>query len=103
MVPRRASARRARARHALVLNQSDGAHSLLDIAQEIRVPFCDTMRGGGRARGRGLLAPARARSARRHLPEKRGMGEMKVVLFCGGFGTRLREHSDTIRSPGQHR
>ena len=21
---------------------------------------------------------------------------MKVVLFCGGFGTRLREHSDTI-------
>ena len=21
---------------------------------------------------------------------------MKVVLFCGGFGTRLREYSDTI-------
>ena len=24
--------------------------------------------------------------------------EMKVVLFCGGLGTRLREHSDTVRS-----
>jgi choline kinase len=21
---------------------------------------------------------------------------MKVVLFCGGLGTRLREHSDTV-------
>src|SRR5690242_17819619 len=25
--------------------------------------------------------------------------EMKVVLFCGGLGTRLREHSDTIPKP----
>jgi glucose-1-phosphate cytidylyltransferase len=24
---------------------------------------------------------------------------VKVVLFCGGFGTRLREHSDTIPKP----
>ena len=24
---------------------------------------------------------------------------MKVVLFCGGLGTRLREHSDTIPKP----
>jgi glucose-1-phosphate cytidylyltransferase len=24
---------------------------------------------------------------------------MKVVLFCGGFGTRLREHSDAIPKP----
>jgi glucose-1-phosphate cytidylyltransferase len=24
---------------------------------------------------------------------------MKVVIFCGGFGTRLREHSDTIPKP----
>lgn len=24
---------------------------------------------------------------------------MKVVFFCGGFGTRLREHSDTIPKP----
>ncbi len=24
---------------------------------------------------------------------------MKVVLFCGGLGTRLREHSDTISKP----
>ena len=24
---------------------------------------------------------------------------MKVVLFCGGFGTRLREHSDTVPKP----
>jgi glucose-1-phosphate cytidylyltransferase len=24
---------------------------------------------------------------------------MKVVLFCGGFGTRLREHSETIPKP----
>jgi len=23
---------------------------------------------------------------------------MKVVLFCGGLGTRLREHSETIPS-----
>lgn len=25
--------------------------------------------------------------------------QMKVVLFCGGLGTRLREHSDTIPKP----
>src|SRR5713101_8244517 len=24
---------------------------------------------------------------------------MKVVLFCGGFGTRLREHSEIIPKP----
>ena len=24
---------------------------------------------------------------------------MKVVLFCGGLGTRLRENSDTIPKP----
>ena len=24
---------------------------------------------------------------------------MKVVLFCGGLGTRLREHADTIPKP----
>ena len=24
---------------------------------------------------------------------------MKVVLFCGGFGTRMREHSETIPKP----
>ena len=24
---------------------------------------------------------------------------MKVVLFCGGLGTRLREHSETIPKP----
>ncbi len=24
---------------------------------------------------------------------------MKVVIFCGGMGTRLREHSDTIPKP----
>jgi glucose-1-phosphate cytidylyltransferase len=24
---------------------------------------------------------------------------MKVVIFCGGYGTRLREHSDTIPKP----
>jgi glucose-1-phosphate cytidylyltransferase len=27
------------------------------------------------------------------------MRPMKVVLFCGGFGTRLREHSETIPKP----
>ena len=26
-------------------------------------------------------------------------GAMKVVLFCGGLGTRLREHSDTLPKP----
>lgn len=28
-----------------------------------------------------------------------GAPAMKVVLFCGGLGTRLREHSDTIPKP----
>ena len=27
---------------------------------------------------------------------------MKVVLFCGGLGTRLREHSDTVPKPLAH-
>src|SRR5258708_37259142 len=26
-------------------------------------------------------------------------GEMKVVLFCGGLGTRLKEFSETIPKP----
>jgi glucose-1-phosphate cytidylyltransferase len=25
--------------------------------------------------------------------------DMRVVLLCGGFGTRQREHSDTIPKP----
>src|SRR5690349_16433670 len=29
----------------------------------------------------------------------RGTSAMKVVLFCGGLGTRLREHSETIPKP----
>jgi glucose-1-phosphate cytidylyltransferase len=28
-----------------------------------------------------------------------GDSEMKVVLFCGGLGTRLKEHSETIPKP----
>jgi glucose-1-phosphate cytidylyltransferase len=32
-------------------------------------------------------------------PPARGRFDMKVVLFCGGLGTRLREHSDTIPKP----
>ena len=27
------------------------------------------------------------------------VSSMKVVLFCGGLGTRLREYSDTIPKP----
>jgi glucose-1-phosphate cytidylyltransferase len=27
---------------------------------------------------------------------------MKAVLFCGGLGTRLREHSETIPKPLAH-
>src|SRR5262249_33741128 len=30
---------------------------------------------------------------------KRGEDRVKVVLFCGGLGTRLREHSETIPKP----
>src|SRR5262249_40252678 len=30
---------------------------------------------------------------------KRAEKRMKVVLFCGGLGTRLREHSETIPKP----
>src|SRR5262249_16827488 len=41
-------------------------------------------------RRRGVALPGRC------VPMSRGM---KVVLFCGGLGTRLREHSDTIPKP----
>jgi glucose-1-phosphate cytidylyltransferase len=33
------------------------------------------------------------------LDNKRRSMSMKVVLFCGGLGTRLREHSETIPKP----
>src|SRR5438105_505959 len=40
---------------------------------------------------------------RRAGPRRRDVGggarRMKVVLFCGGLGTRLREHSETIPKP----
>src|SRR6476660_3168689 len=36
---------------------------------------------------------------RRHSPGKGDRPIMKVVLFCGGLGTRLREYSDTIPKP----
>ena len=35
--------------------------------------------------------------ARRHRSE--GNAAMKVVLFCGGLGTRIREYSETIPKP----
>src|SRR5262249_12287666 len=38
-------------------------------------------------------------SRRRTRLAVRGEEPMKVVLFCGGLGTRLREHSDTIPKP----
>src|SRR5262245_28855610 len=34
-----------------------------------------------------------------HELRRRARRAMKVVLFCGGLGTRLREHSDTIPKP----
>src|SRR2546422_7488105 len=37
---------------------------------------------------RSLNEPSRAARKER--------AKMKVVLFCGGLGTRLREHSDTV-------
>jgi len=62
--------------HAMlwVLNQSDGAHSLLDIARKSGVPFATLCEAGGALEAVGLLAPARARSARRHPPRKKRHG-----------------------------
>src|SRR5690606_6800849 len=57
---------------------------------------------GGRPLAAGRGPPARARYRRpRGLRGHRSRGDahMKVVLFCGGLGTRLREHSDTIPKP----
>ena len=45
----------------------------------------------------------RSKDARRHTVASCAnsvlSGTMKVVLFCGGLGTRLREHSETIPKP----
>ena len=71
-----------------VLNLSDGRTSLLDIAERSGLGF-ESMQKGGRSTGRGE-APGRP-SAREVL--------MKVVLFCGGLGMRLREYSETIPKP----
>ena len=79
--------------HALlwVLNQSDGSHSLLDIAEKSRLPFDSIAAAADALEAVDLL--------RRQMPERAEMIVMKVVLFCGGLGTRLREHSDTIPKP----
>jgi aminopeptidase-like protein len=59
--------------HAMlwVLNQSDGAHSLLDIARKSAVPFATLCEAAGALEAARLLAPARARSTRRHAPRKK--------------------------------
>jgi aminopeptidase-like protein len=40
-----------------VLNQADGRHSLLDIAERAAMPFAEIRRGADRLLERGLLAP----------------------------------------------
>jgi aminopeptidase-like protein len=43
-----------------ILNQSDGAHSLLDIAERAGMPFATVRRAADALEGCGLLAPAAA-------------------------------------------
>ena len=109
-----------------VLNQSDGSASLLDIAQRSGIGFPAVKLVADELEKAALLRAAdetkraqRQRRARQRLPaiedeeggaisvrppQAAGYSEhretkMKVVLFCGGLGTRLREHSDTIPKP----
>ena len=67
-----------------VLNLSDGGHSLLEIAERAGMRLRDGPAGGAG------LALARAVGEARH---------MKVVLFCGGQGMRLRGVYDDIPKP----
>jgi aminopeptidase-like protein len=62
--------------HAMlwVLNQSDGAHSLLDIARKSNLPFATLREAAGALETAGLLTPARDRIARRHPPRKKRHG-----------------------------
>ncbi len=94
--------------HALlwVLSQSDGAHDLLAIAERARLPFEAIEAAAEALQQAGLLrrdlAPGEPRPGL-HDPlasaDPERHPDMKVVLFCGGLGTRLREHSDTIPKP----
>src|SRR5512143_4062000 len=45
------------------------------------------------------VCPVCGIAGRPHLSQHQSEKHMKVVLFCGGLGTRLREHSDTIPKP----
>ena len=71
------------------------AHSLLDIAERSGLAFEPLKRAADRLVGAKLLAGNR-RAAQ---PDETGEVLMKVVLFCGGLGMRLREYSETIPKP----
>src|SRR6185437_2053816 len=71
-----------------------------------RCPRSSRPAGAGEISGRGSADAARSCSAQHGqggtpaaLTAREASKEMKVVLFCGGLGTRLREHSDTIPKP----
>jgi len=94
LVPSGASARRAR--HAMLGSESvRRRHSLLDIARNPACRLRHYAKAGG-ASGRGAARAARARSARRHPPRKKRVWRNESRTVLRGFGTRLREHSDTI-------
>ena len=69
-----------------LMSFADGRHSLLDIASRAGLPF--------EAVHEAALALERA-----ELAGQKGRPTVKVVLFCGGLGTRLRDLSGEIPKP----
>ena len=89
-----------------VLSLADGTHDLVGMAQRSGLSIESLERAAMALERAGLVEtltdrppdrPARGAAALQS-PDN-GRGAMKVVLFCGGLGTRLREHSDTIPKP----
>jgi aminopeptidase-like protein len=66
---------------------------LLAIAERSGLPFDEIEQAASALEEAGLLQ-ALGRGRHQHREDV-----VKVVLFCGGLGTRLREHSDTVPKP----
>ncbi len=92
--------------HAMlwILSQADGSKSLLDIAPSgLGLAFGVLEEAASALEVAGLMAAARPTARSAADAEGIRRTEVKVVLFCGGLGTRLREHRHDSEAAGQHR
>ena len=76
-----------------VMSMADGEHTTLDVAERSGLPFAVVHEAAVELQQVDLVQREESRRTRR------STDVMKVVLFCGGLGTRLREYTGEIPKP----